>query len=816
MGDSHMLDHLAPTYVPVWQRPPGPFSEQIIPFSPPPAIDFRLYASSIYPIPLLDYLDGLDNKHRALSAKDWNVSNVSSPSSSSRPSTELPPLLPHTYATRWIKLMSMEYTARLNALVSSTMYGVSLIPIPMPPNHPATLFSVSAPHLRENYPPISLNDTVWLRQLRPWEQSFQGIAFEARVHDLRRVGGMIIIRCDALSQPYMWESGVFNLHWVPQERQFKACREALECIHARICEENDTGIAHRVLFPNKDHPNGPPILATSIPHWIDIELNEEQKLAVRSIVTGGHGAPYLISGPPGTGKTKTIVETVFQILEHHPNEHILVCGASNSAADTLTDRLGQRLAPDVLFRLNDPSRPMDEVRVALHKWCHSENGYWALPPVRHLLSKRVIVTSCLDASLLFSARCSNAALGILEDHTQAHLQAPNVPPFPERLHFGYLLVDEAAQSSEAEICIPLSVVLPHITYSSLASAARPHITICGDWKQLGPRIEGEVCRNNDMDVSLLERLFDLNIYKDNPYSRERSARTPGSPQPTSTPFCNLVKNYRSHPAILMLPSTLFYNDTLQAFAPQSTQNTPLSKWPFLKTPDFPFVFIGVTSPEKWTDEHLSIYNPGEVGMVTQIITGLLGLDIPNNAFHLPAQHRLQLSAPDISVISPFREQVARIRQALRSIGLGAVDVGDVESLQGAENRVVIISTVRSSWQSLAEDHRLHRGIIHEAKRFNVALTRAKELSIIVGNGSILKVDPWWKQALCFAMRNNAYEGPPIEGIDSLSIDVFSRLEEKWRKSRGPNGHLSNGTQEDDEGTGLTVGSVVRETLIDKD
>ncbi len=58
----------------------------------------------------------------------------------------------------------------------------------------------------------------------------------------------------------------------------------------------------------------------------------------------------------GTGKTKTIVEAVFQILEHHPDVHILVCGASNSAADTLTDRLGQRLAPNTLFRLNDPSR----------------------------------------------------------------------------------------------------------------------------------------------------------------------------------------------------------------------------------------------------------------------------------------------------------------------------------------------------------------------------------------------------------------------------------------------------------------------------
>ena len=130
---------------------------------------------------------------------------------------------------------------------------------------------------------------------------------------------------------------------------------------------------------------------------------------------------------------------------------------------------------------------------------------------------------------------------------------------------------------------------------------------------------------------------------------------------------------------------------------------------------------------------------------------------------------------------------------------------------------------------------MNRGLIREAKRFNVALTRAKELNIVVGNGSVLKVrfylllscarkiktslqvDPWWKQTLIFAMRNSAYLGPPIEGIDPTSVDAFSRLEERWRNmSNGPNGPLTNGIQDDDDGAGITVGSVVRETLVEKD
>ena len=274
------MRYLAPRLFHILCRPAGPFSERIIPFKPPPPIDFRLYASSIYPVPLLDYMDGLDREHRELSAKDWNVSQSLSPGSLSRSSTELPPLLPHTYATRWLRLLSMEYTARLDALASSTMYSVSLTPVQTPPSHPGALFSISAPHIRENYPPLSLNDTVWLRQLRPWDQSFQGIAFEARVHALQRNSGIIIIRCDALSQPYMWESGIFNLQWVPQERQFSACREALEYLHSRICRENEDGIAHRLLFPNEtDHSSKLPIPAAPILHWIDSELNEEQKVS---------------------------------------------------------------------------------------------------------------------------------------------------------------------------------------------------------------------------------------------------------------------------------------------------------------------------------------------------------------------------------------------------------------------------------------------------------------------------------------------------------------------------------------------------------
>ena len=97
------------------------------------------------------------------------------------------------------------------------MYQVQLVPIPsITPTSTdrIALFSLSAPHIRENYPPVSLNDTVWLRQLRPWDRTLQGCVIEARVHSLQRVVGEVILRCDGLALPHMWESGLFSLQWV--------------------------------------------------------------------------------------------------------------------------------------------------------------------------------------------------------------------------------------------------------------------------------------------------------------------------------------------------------------------------------------------------------------------------------------------------------------------------------------------------------------------------------------------------------------------------------------------------------------------------
>ena len=204
----------------------------------------------------------------------------------------LPVLSPVNYVTRSTLLQDSEYHARLAALKNSALYNVLLTPVPMQSHYDPThgaLFTLSTPHIRENYPPVSIHDNVWLRQLRPWSTSLQGLVFEARIHSIQRASGTVTVQCDSLAMDGMWESGLFNVEFVPQARQFTLCRKALESMHRSISRGERTlnGVRTssrpwpaRWLFPETTDwdetipaPQKQPSLS-----WIDPELNEEQKV----------------------------------------------------------------------------------------------------------------------------------------------------------------------------------------------------------------------------------------------------------------------------------------------------------------------------------------------------------------------------------------------------------------------------------------------------------------------------------------------------------------------------------------------------------
>ncbi|KAG5728253.1 hypothetical protein E4T56_gene19065 [Termitomyces sp. T112] len=153
-------------------------------------------------------------------------------------------------------------------------------------------------------------------------------------------------------------------------------------------------------------------------------------------------------------------------------------------------------------------------------------------------------------------------------------------------------------------------------------------------------------------------------------------------------------------------------------------------------------------------------------------------------------------------MAPWREQVWRLRERLRNEKLGAVDVGTVEDYQGRESRVVIISCVRSTARFLEEDKVKGLGPVFERKRMNVAITRAKELLVVIGNGSVLKRDPYWKGLLEFSIRNKLYVGPDLDL--EMSGNYVSRLESKYIETR---------TIESEEDRGVIIaGSLARDLL----
>lgn len=151
--------------------------------------------------------------------------------------------------------------------------------------------------------------------------------------------------------------------------------------------------------------------------FFDQVLNWEQKKAVEAVCEGKYGKlPYLISGPPGTGKTKTIIETALQLLKNtSARGHILLCAPSDPAADTLVHRLRQHLNTSEVLRLNRPGRTFAEVPGAVLPYCSIENDTFTLPAFQELMKYRVVVTTCRDSSLLAQARTTNSDLYTVEN-----------------------------------------------------------------------------------------------------------------------------------------------------------------------------------------------------------------------------------------------------------------------------------------------------------------------------------------------------------------------------------------------------------------
>ncbi|KAJ7160946.1 P-loop containing nucleoside triphosphate hydrolase protein [Mycena filopes] len=760
----------------------------------------------IPPFPSLEYLQ------RFLPSTIIDISTAQRSSILSNPPPATAPSLTGSYHQHWNALLSWELH-KLAVEKEQIVLWKTGIKIGV---WDGAEFLLLVPGIRENTPRLEIGDILVLREVFEAQKVGSGIAFEGRVVALRKREGLIHFHCPTLkvhiqtcigpldpARPFQNGSVVFtpedvlpllfNISFVPTARPSFLMDVAARTFHDAMADPFDTNrrrSARQWLFPVLDDLQQPSmdLIQRYLPDesWTDTGLNAEQMLAVSSIVLHESPIPFLIHGPPGTGKTRTTVEAVLQILRFHPQASIILCAPSNPATDTLVLRLRSTLQPHEMLRLNDPNRTFAEVPLNIRQYCYVENDKYALPPWETLLRYRVVVCSCLDAGILVDAHCTNNALARLEANIIGSLHPRRQVKEPIMPHWTHLLIDEAAQAAEPELLIPMSVVLPGtegdlsstpstgLAFGSVRPAVTPQLVLCGDPNQLGPTITSDAARDAELDVSLLQRLFDRPVY-----AERRQASV-------FQPYINLVKNYRSHPAILMPPSALFYNDSLVPCAVNGTIS-----WSGLPNTRLPLLFINSNSTEECVDERASWYNTGEIKCTVDTIVSLLA---QQGASSPPLQ------ASEIGVMSAFREQVWKIREHLRKEQLSAVDVGTVEDYQGREMRVCIISCVRSSTRFLKDDLSRGLGLVYERKRLNVAITRAKELLVVIGNATVLQQDPFWRSFLQFTLRNKLYSGPPLD----LELDgnYTSRLESELA--------LAELDDEEDRGVAIAGGDCARD------
>lgn len=265
--------------------------------------------------------------------------------------------------------------------------------------------------------------------------------------------------------------------------------------------------------------------------------------------------------------------------------------------------------------------------------------------------------------------------------------------------------------------------------------------MAGDQYQLGPRTYD---RSTALHVSLFERLSNRSIYASHPRARKSQSRQSSHLPLLRPPFVDLIRNYRSHPAILAVPSSLFYHNSL---IPEASSVESLSTWNGWCGRRWPVMFAcngGIDDREDVRTVGGGWYNRREARKAIQYAEDLL------------KSFSGALFQPEICIMSPFRAQVHLLRKMARVSGLWELNIGPIEAFQGLESRIVIICTTRTRARFLGEDALRGIGIINEPKKTNVALTRAKEGLIVLGNPWILSQDPYWHAFLKFCWRNELW------------------------------------------------------------
>ena len=303
-------------------------------------------------------------------------------------------------------------------------------------------------------------------------------------------------------------------------------------------------------------------------------------------------------------------------------------------------------------------------------------------------------------------------------------------------HFDYIFIDEAASDSEPFTLIPISGL------GISKKGVHAQIVLSGDHKQLGSIVRHSFCQKLGMEKSTMERLMEID---------EKYQRNPSYDESYVT---QLVQNFRSHSAILQFSSENFYDSQLIPKCPKEIANFAVG-WNQLTNKSFPVLFYSIHSASQASGT--SLINPGEVKQVDVYIRDILKFGINGK----------KVEQTDIGVISPYRAQRDLLNEQFHA-EFQKIEIGTVDSFQGREMKIIILSTVRSQTK--------HVGFLRNEKRLNVALTRAKSLLIIVGNATTLQKSFIWNKFITYCFENSAMTG------DCRSLDMKKMKDDNYKGS----------------------------------
>lgn len=426
-------------------------------------------------------------------------------------------------------------------------------------------------------------------------------------------------------------------------------------------------------------------------------LNASQEKAVNEVLWAKDVA--VVHGPPGTGKTTTLVEAIFETLRRE--SQVLVCAQSNMAVDWISEKLVDR-GINVL-RIGNPTRVNDKMlSFTYERRFEAHPDYpqlWSIrKAIRELRQQRKHADSWHQKMDRLKSRATELELRIRSSlFGEARVIASTLTGAANRVlegeKYSTLFIDEAAQALEAACWI------------AIRKAGR--VILAGDHCQLPPTVKSIMALKGGLGKTLMERVVE------------------NKPETITL----LKMQYRMNEQIMKFSSEWFYHGMVES-APTVSHRGILDY-------DTPMMWIDTAEcdgKEEFVGENFGRINRAEAELTLQTLQQYL---------EKIGKQRILEESIDVGIISPYRAQVQLLRKELRKREFfrpyrHLLTVNTVDGFQGQERDIILISLVRSNDGG-------DIGFLRDLRRMNVAITRARMKLIILGSSETMTSHPFYKK-----------------------------------------------------------------------